>query len=271
MNRIFVVKKPSFVSSNRYLSQIKRKYRVKKAGFSGTLDPFASGTLVVAFGQYTKFFQFLKKSPKVYKATLWLGAVSETLDIERVTKISDVPKVSKENILEVFQSLIGEITYTPPKYSAKRVDGKRAYSLARDGVDFELKKITSEIFKIELLNYSHPFLTFQIEVSEGSYIRSIGTEIAERLNRVGILSYLHRVSEGDFKFRDEISENPIDFLNLVENFYLGDSQDLELGRKLEISNFKNREIGKYFVRNGNFLSIIEIGKEAKYLLNRVEL
>ena len=87
MNRLFVAYKPSFVSSNRFLSSVKKRYKVKKAGFSGTLDPFAKGVLIVAFGQYTKLFRYLKKSPKRYRATLWIGAKSPTLDIEKVTRI----------------------------------------------------------------------------------------------------------------------------------------------------------------------------------------
>ena len=83
INRLFVVNKPPNIGSNQYLSKIKRKYGIKKAGFSGTLDPFARGVLIVAFGQFTKLFQFLKKAPKSYRATLWLGAESETFDIEK--------------------------------------------------------------------------------------------------------------------------------------------------------------------------------------------
>jgi tRNA pseudouridine55 synthase len=271
-NRLFVVNKPIFRSSNSYLSRIKRKYKTKKAGFSGTLDPFAKGTLVVAFGQYTKLFQFLKKSPKVYKATLWLGADGESLDIERVDKIEKVREFSEREIFEVFNSLLGEFSYTPPKFSAKKVDGERAYNLARDGEEFELKKITSEIYSIELINYSHPFLSFQVSVSEGSYIRSIGKEIANRLGTVGILSYLHRVSEGEFFFDGEKSLNPLEYLDLLENSYLGDIEDLENGKKVKVENFAIQGDGKYLIKYGDFFSIIEIENGVvKYLLNRIEV
>ena len=114
-NLLFVARKPSFIGSNRFLSQIKRKYGVKKAGFSGTLDPFACGTLIIAFGQYTKLFRFLKKSPKRYRATLWLGASSPTLDIEKIEKIEDVPSFDRDQILDVVSSFCGKVTYHPPK------------------------------------------------------------------------------------------------------------------------------------------------------------
>ena len=92
MNCIFVAKKPLFISSNAYLSQLKRRDKVRKAGFSGILDPFACGTLIVAYGGYTRLFKFLDKNPKVYQATLWLGLESDTLDIEGIKKIHSIQK-----------------------------------------------------------------------------------------------------------------------------------------------------------------------------------
>ena len=117
-NRLFVVNKPINISSNGYLSRIKRKYKVKKAGFSGTLDPFACGVLIIAFGQYTKLFRFLKKSPKTYQATLWLGVSSPTLDIEKIDKIENIPPFQKDLIYDVVSSFEGIFTYYPPKFSA---------------------------------------------------------------------------------------------------------------------------------------------------------
>ena len=100
MNRLFVIKKPIFISSNFYLRKIKRKYNTKKAGFSGTLDPFATGCLIVAFGQYTKLFQFLKKTPKTYRTTIWLGATSTSLDIENIVIPSDIPTKLDANTIK---------------------------------------------------------------------------------------------------------------------------------------------------------------------------
>ncbi|NOX15711.1 MAG: tRNA pseudouridine(55) synthase TruB, partial [Epsilonproteobacteria bacterium] len=90
MNRIFVANKPKGISSNFFLKKIKRRYDIKKAGFSGTLDPFASGVLIVAFGQFTKLFRFLDKTPKRYIATLWIGASSPTLDIEKIENVKTI-------------------------------------------------------------------------------------------------------------------------------------------------------------------------------------
>jgi len=272
INRIFVVKKPVFISSNGYLRKIKRRYKVKKAGFSGTLDPFAKGTLIVAFGQYTKLFRFLKKKRKTYKATLWLGAKSDSLDIENFEGVIKTSKIEIDKIITVLNSLLGKIEYIPPKYSAKSINGERAYKLAREGKEVKLQSIESEIFSIKLLNYSHPFISFEIEVSEGSYIRSFGEIIAKNLNTTGVLSSLNRVSEGDFKFENEKALDPLNFLDVDENFYLKDIEDIKLGRKLKREDFKNQDIGTYLIKLEKYFSIIDINDEkVSYFLNRVEL
>ena len=270
-NRLFVVNKPLFVSSNQYLGKIKRKYKTKKAGFSGTLDPFAKGCLIVAFGQYTRLFQFLKKTPKRYKATLFLGAYSETLDVEKISKVDIPPKFDFDEVKKVVESFKGKITQIPPKYSAKKIDGVRAYDLARAGKDVDIKKIEVEIFDIKITNYSHPFLSFEAEVSEGTYIRSLGRDIAEKLGVNGSLTYLERLNEGKFVYDNEKALNPLEYLDLEKNEYLGDKENLVLGRKLNIEDFKITKKGKYIVEFENYFAIIEIDENVKYLLNKVEL
>jgi len=271
LNRLFVVNKPIFVSSNNYMYHIKRKYGTKKVGFSGTLDPFATGCLIVATGSYTKLFQYLKKSPKSYKATMWLGASSDSLDIENITSIKEVPKLKTEDIKNVLNSLIGNISYLPPKFSAKKIDGKKAYDLARVGKEVNLKKINSTIYSIELINYNHPFITFKIEVSEGAYIRSIAQIIAKKLGLDATLSALHRINEGAFKYENEKSLNPFKYLKIEKNQFLGKDEIIELGKKIDSSYFKNQENGVYLIETKNFYSIVEIdGKKVKYRLNRIE-
>ncbi|EJF06061.1 tRNA pseudouridine 55 synthase [Thiovulum sp. ES] len=269
MNRLFVVEKPIFRSSNSFLGRTKKKYREKKGGFSGTLDPFAGGNLIVAFGQYTKLFQYLPKTPKKYRAVLWFGAESETLDIEKISKIEDIPKFDLKLIQKTLDSFVGNFRYLPPKYSAKKIAGKRAYNLARNGEAFQMNFVESEIYKIDLITYRHPFLTFEAEVSEGTYIRSLGFEIAQKLGTSGSLSYLWRIAEGKFKFENEKSLNPLDFLEFPENRYLGDTNDIFFGKKLKKEKFEKSEKGKYILKYEEFFSIIEIGDEVKYLLNKI--
>ena len=271
MNRLFVVNKPIFRSSNGYMGYVKRKYNTKKVGFSGTLDPFATGCLIVATGQYPKLFQYLKKTPKSYSATLWLGANSQSLDIENVDSVKIIEPLEKEKIQEALNELKGELTYYPPKFSAKKINGKRAYDLARAGEEVNLKEITSTIYDIKFINYSHPFIHFEATVSEGTYIRSLGAIIADKLKVDATLSSLKRLNEGAFFFDNEKALDPLKFLKIPQNIYTGDEEYMELGKKLTLEYFETKEDGTYWVEREKFFSIIEIlNGEVKYKLNRVE-
>ena len=272
MNRLFVVNKPINISSNSYLSRIKRKYKVKKAGFSGTLDPFACGCLIVAFGQFPKLFRYLKKAPKSYRSTLWLGASSSSLDIERVENIKNTKPFTITTINKVLNSLKGELSYLPPKFCAKKIDGRKAYELARDEKDVKLKEITSTIYDIKLINYSHPFLSFEVTISEGGYIRSLGSIIAKKLGVDGALSYLERLCEGEFFYEDEKELDPTKYLKIPKNSYLGDKSDILLGRKLALKNFQIQVNGEYYLVLDKMLTIINIKEDCvKYELNGVKL
>ena len=270
MNRLFVVNKPIFRSSNGYMGYVKRKYNTKKVGFSGTLDPFATGCLIVATGQYPKLFQYLKKTPKSYSATLWLGANSESLDIENVDSVKIIEKVDIQNIKNALESLKGKLTYYPPKFSAKKINGKRAYELARAGEEVKLKEITSTIYNIKLINYCHPFVHFEATVSEGTYIRSLGAMISDKLKVDGTLSSLKRLNEGAFYFENEKALDPLKLLKIPQNIYTGDPEFLELGKKIYLEYLETKEDGTYWVETEGFFSVIEIVEgEIKYKLNRV--
>jgi len=271
IDRLFVVNKPKFISSNSYLGKIKRKYKTKKAGFSGTLDPFANGTLIIGMGKYAKLFQYLKKTPKTYQATLWIGAYSDTLDIEKIDKIDVVNKLNENNIKETLKQLHGQIEYIPPKFSAKRINGQRAYNLARKQKEFDMHMITSTIYDLKLLHYKHPFITFEATVSEGTYIRSLAQIISKNLNTNGTLSSLTRIREGDFIYNNEVALTPQKYLDLEENIFLDDPKILDLGQKIFSNQFKIQKDGKYFIQQDEYFSIIQIqnNNEVKYLLNKV--
>ena len=277
LNRIFVAKKPLFVSSNGYLGFLKRRDRIKKAGFSGILDPFACGTLVVAYGQYTRLFPFLPKNPKVYQATLWLGLESDSLDIENVKKIHHIQRFSEEYLEDLLKKFCGEISFVPPKYSAKKIDGKKAYELARAGQKVQLKEQIMEIFKIEFLNYSHPFLSFKVWVSEGSYIRSLGELIAKELGCMGGLSYLERLSEGGLVYENEKNLNPLEILGLPKILVEKNQRNIleekvKNGKKITQEELKIHKDGKYIVQFEDFFSIIsKQEREIQYLANRIPL
>ena len=270
INKLIVVNKPLFISSNFYLTKIKKKYKNKKAGFSGTLDPFAKGCLIVAFGQYSKLFKYLKKTPKTYKAVIWLGTQSESFDIEKVISVDLVERIKEEDIKSQLNSLVGEIEYIPPKFSAKRVDGIRAYELARQGHDIELNKCKMNIYNTKFISYRHPFITFETTVSEGSYIRSFAQILLEKLGTIGTLSYLERINEGAFFYDNEKDLNPLDYIDLPINNYLGTSEWLDKGKKISIDYLETKENGKYLIISDKFFSIIEIEEgDVKYLLNKV--
>ncbi|QDF27905.1 tRNA pseudouridine(55) synthase TruB [Halarcobacter anaerophilus] len=272
LNKLIVVNKPINRSSNSYLNEIKRKYRNKKAGFSGTLDPFACGCLIVAFGQYSKLFNYLKKTPKTYKAVIWLGTVSKSLDIENIDSINNEEKINEELLKKEIKNLIGIHEYYPPKFSAKKINGKRAYAMARNGEEVEMKKSKMEIFDTKFISYRHPFITFEATVSEGSYIRSLAQILLRKLERVGTLSFLNRLNEGKFKFENEKDLNPLEYLDLKENIYLGDKSYFENGKKIQKKFLKIQEEGEYIIRFDDFFSIIRIDKdEVKYMLNKVNL
>ncbi|QOP41902.1 tRNA pseudouridine(55) synthase TruB [Sulfurimonas marina] len=271
MNRLFVAYKPAGIGSNLFLSKLKRKYQVKKAGFSGTLDPFAKGVLVIGFGSHTKLFRFLNKTPKTYRATLWLGAKSDSLDTEMIEDVKMLKEFQQEDILAAVKSLEGELEYEPPIFSAKKIDGQRAYDLARAGKEVVLNKIHSTIYEMKLLHYCHPFVTFEATVSEGTYIRSLGLLIAKKLGlEAGSLSALERLCEGQFVYEDEKALDIKSSLNIPQNYYLGDQENVKFGRVLALDDLKVQEEGTYFLDNGDNISIITIADGAvTYELGRI--
>lgn len=270
MNRLFVGFKPEGLSSSAYLNSLKKKYKVQKAGYSGTLDPFAKGVLIVAFNQFTKLFRFLDKTPKIYEATLWLGANSLSLDDKNITGVQNVPRFELNTLERVKNALLGELKFTPPQFSAKRINGKRAYNLAKKGEFAPLKECVMSVFKCEILHYMHPFLTLRLSVSEGAYVRSYAALFGEKLGVSATLSSLERLSEGKFVYNDEKSLNVLEFLKIKPNF-IKDLSKLENGTKLALNELEIKDEGAYFIEARDYFSVIEIkGEKVNYLINKVE-
>jgi len=271
MNRLFVGYKPRGLSSRQFLDRLKRKYKCKKAGFSGTLDPFAKGALVIGFGNYTKLFNYLAKTPKRYRATLMLGAVSPTLDIEGIEHVAPIAPLSYEAVKGAVEGLEAIVEQTPPIYSAKKIEGRRAYDLARKGQEVVLKPVPIRVYQATLLHYAHPFIHFEVAVSEGSYVRSLGESVANVLGCEGALTSLERLAEGKLEFDQETFLDPLSVLTPLPNRYLKSMEDFELGRKLLASDFENPNEGCYVIAWEGYFSIIEIeGERAHYKLNKME-
>ncbi|PHS57686.1 MAG: tRNA pseudouridine(55) synthase TruB [Sulfurimonas sp.] len=273
MNKLFVAYKPTGISSNHFLNKLKRKYNTKKAGFTGTLDPFAKGVLIIGMGSHTKLFRFLNKTPKTYRATLWLGAKSDSLDTELIKNVEILPEFELKKVKEVISSLEGNLEYEAPIFSAKKINGQRAYDLARQGKKFTLNKINSSIFKTKFVSYCHPFLTFEATVSEGTYIRSLGLLISNRLGlKFGSLSALERLSEGQFVYENEKVLDIKKSLNIKQNFYTGDMDNLKYGRVLALQDLSIKEGGYYWLENEDNISIINVQEnKVKYELGRINI
>ena len=273
---LFVAHKPTNISSNAFLTTLKRRFDNRTLGFSGTLDQFASGTLVVASDKHTRLFSHFNLSPKVYIATLWLGVESPTLDIERISRVSEIRPFDLAQIRAVFENLKGKITYTPPKFSAKKVGGIRAYKLARKNADFALDSCEMEVFDIALISYNHPFLNFKVSVSKGAYIRSLGAIIAQKLGTIGALSALTRIKEGDFIFENYKMLNVLDFLPYpklsIPKLQIPHLRDkIYNGKKFSLDSPQKNK--RYIAIFDDFFSIIHIDfyGRVEYILNRIDL
>jgi tRNA pseudouridine55 synthase len=175
-------------------------------------------------------------------------------------------------VQKTVKSLEGELEYEPPIFSAKRINGQRAYDLARAGKEVVLNKINSTIYETKLIHYAHPFVTFEATVSEGTYIRSLGRIIAQRLGvQEGSLSMLERLNEGQFTYENEKALDIKKSLNIPQNYYLGDYENVKYGRVLALKDLKVQESGTYWLDNGDNISIISVNAdEVKYELGRIE-
>lgn len=186
---------------------IKKQLDVPKAGHLGTLDPFATGLLIIAVNEGTKMTPFIRDERKEYLATLKLGEETPSLDTEtQVTKTKETKAYSQEEIDEVLRSFLGKQKQIPPLYSAKHYKGKKAYFLAREGSKITLPEIDIEIFSMEKIRYDKEdqILTFRCEVSKGTYIRTLGSDIAKRLGTIGYLLALRRTKIGDITLNGSV-------------------------------------------------------------------
>lgn len=209
---IFLIDKPlgwtSFdvVKKIRWLCRKKFDKKKYKVGHTGTLDPLATGLLVICVGKATKSIPSFTNDTKSYDAELTLGATRPSYDCEtEINQTFDISHVSRETILEVAQSFIGEQLQTPPSFSAKKIDGKRAYDLARAGKEVDMKKALVEIFSMNVNSIKLPVVDLSCHVSKGTYIRSIAHDFGLRLNNGAYLSQLRRTKAGKFDLKDALS------------------------------------------------------------------
>ncbi len=207
---IIPINKPKDWTSFDVVNKLKYKLKPLKAGHLGTLDPMATGVLLVTVGKATKLFDLMQEKTKTYVATFQFGYVTDTLDATGKIELSCNTIPTEDEILNVLPKFVGKISQVPPKYSAKSINGQRAYDLARTGVEFKLKPKVVEIFNIKLLSYLNGSLTLEIECGSGTYIRSIGRDIAYELNTLATMTELVRTKVGNFDLNSCIDIQEID-------------------------------------------------------------
>lgn len=215
-NGFVLIDKESDWTSRDVCNKLQSYFHTRKVGHTGTLDPFATGLLIVTVNNGNKVGSYLDHLEKEYIAELRLGIKTSTADYTgEKTEEKEVPNITKEDIEKVFSSLIGEMDQIPPMTSAKKVHGVKLYSLAHAGIEVEREPRKVYIKEIELINFINNIVTFRCLVSTGTYVRTLGEEIAERLNTVGHLISLRRTKIGNINV-----EQATKIANLNENYLL---------------------------------------------------
>ena len=196
---ILNLNKPVGWTSFDVCKKIKVITQEKKVGHAGTLDPFATGVLIVGTGIDTKQLNNISNNNKSYDASILLGSSTDTLDVDgSIIKNKNVPELTEKIIQNVLESFIGDYYQKPPMYSAKKVQGKKLYEYARKNITIERKTVIRRIYSISLNNFTDKNISFSVVCSKGTYIRVLGKEIAEKLGTLGHLDGLIRTKVGQF-------------------------------------------------------------------------
>lgn len=205
MNGFLLIDKDVDWTSRDVCNKIQHILHLKKVGHTGTLDPFATGLLMVSLGNGTKAGTFLEEFDKEYIATLKLGIKTSTGDLNGdVIEEKDIPEITEENVLEVFKISLGEQDQIPPMTSAIHYQGQKLYKLAHEGIEVERKPRRINVKSLDLISFTDGVITFKTRVSKGTYIRVLGETIAEKLNTVGHLLALRRTAVGPYSIDDAI-------------------------------------------------------------------
>ena len=288
MNGYLLINKPKGPTSHDIIYRVRKIAKTKKVGHTGTLDPMATGLMVVCIGNATKAADYITNGNKAYLATMKLGFVSDTLD--STGTITPLPKkeITKEEIRNVFTSFLGEYDQIPPMYSAKKIDGKKLYELARKGETVTRKAVRVSILQLDIHAIENDTVTFYVECSKGTYIRSLIDDIGKQLNYGAVMTELKRVKSGQFSLDtskaytlEELEEmddiapllHPVDsafsdyqkyiapphFERLIKNGIMVDLKRLGLSHETE-----NQKRFRVYGEDGNFFAIMEI-YETKFL------
>jgi len=259
MNGILNVYKPKGLTSHDVVDEIRKKLNIRKVGHAGTLDPFAEGVLIIGLGHSTRLLEYFKDLKKRYYVKAILGLITETFDITGEVKEEKNCNKSAKEIIEAINSFKGKYLQVPPAYSAKKYKGERLYKLAREGKIISLPPREVEIYNIENIKVNPPYFSFEVEVSTGTYIRSLCMDIGYKLSCGATAVELVRTNIGDFNIKNSINPfeksreeilshlmNPVKVLNLpkvviykdyVEKIFNGIQPTLEFVKEI-INDFK---------------------------------
>ena len=242
---VLLIDKPKGITSTRVVEKVRKRLKTK-VGHTGTLDPIATGLLILLVGKATRFSWIFLNMDKTYRVKAILGIETNTYDIEgEVLKEKEV-NASCEEVNETLKRFVGDIEQTPPPFSAKKVKGKRAYSLARKGLTPELKPVRVRVYETELLGCKIPEFELRIRVSSGTYVRSLIHDIGKELSTGAVVKELVREEIGPFSLKDSVSlEN---FLNSKDpwDYVIPVEEALSFLPKVSLDYFNGRK-----VLNGN--------------------
>ncbi len=229
MNGYLLINKPKGPTSHDMIYKIRRIAKTKKVGHTGTLDPMATGLMVVCIGRATKAADYITNGDKAYIATMELGMISDTLD--NTGTVTSLPKkqIPESKLKDAIFSFVGEYLQTPPMYSAKKIDGTRLYELARQGAEIKRKPVPVTIHEIKILSIEGQIVTFYVKCSKGTYIRSLIDDIGKKLNYGAVMTGLQRVESGRFSLENnhcytleelEQAEDISSFLHTLDTAFL---------------------------------------------------
>lgn len=267
MDGIINVYKPLGVTSFDVVKKIMKLAKTKKVGHTGTLDPLATGVLPICIGRATKIVDYIMSENKVYIAGLMLGIKTDTYDREGTTLKKNDVNLSKDEIIEVINTFVGDSLQEPPMYSAIKINGKRLYELARKGIVVERDKRHITIYDINILDINLPLITFKVTCSKGTYIRSLCNDIGDKLGIGGTMWNLERIQTGQFKKVNSHSLEDLSSENL-ESLITPIDEALESYDKLIFSSkYENLLINGVKINNPYIINKIEFNKLVRVYLD----
>jgi tRNA pseudouridine55 synthase len=217
MNGILLIDKPAGITSHTVVSKLRRKLGTKKIGHAGTLDPTATGLMVLCIGYATKISSYVTDLDKAYQCRFELGKVTTTYDIEgEVVSEKNASHVSQADLLKAFEKFKGDIAQKPPIYSAIKINGRKLYQYARSNTEVEIPTRNVSIRSLKLLSYENPFAVLEMECSKGTYVRSLVHDVGQELGVGASVEKIHRIMSSPFTIDHAVSLDVILKMDLEE-------------------------------------------------------